>query len=74
MSIEERVARLEQAFVNLKEGIDDIRNNHLNSIYDKLNDIALKLNSPRPSWGITIAISALLSLCVGLIVAFAMMK
>ena len=46
-------------FKHLKEKVDDIKNNHLPSIYKRLS---------RPSWSVAIAITALTSLSVGLIV------
>lgn len=46
-------------FKHLKEKVDDIKNNHLPSIYRRLN---------RPSWSVAIIITALTSLSVGLMV------
>ena len=78
-SIEERTARLEEAVEFIKEAFSDIKDNHLKGIYGKLDslvtdihNITVKMNSPRPSWLITVVITALCSLCVGLIVAFMM--
>ena len=68
MTIEGRMATIEANYANLQKSIDDIKENHLKTIYNRLSGIELKLNA-RPTWLITIIITALCSLVVGLIIS-----
>lgn len=79
-TIPERLAVIETEITNIKETLDDIKNNHLNSIYKKFDDIwkkfvcfEKKLASRLPLW-VTMMITLLSSLCVGLIVYGVMRK
>lgn len=63
MEISERLARLEERMNHMIKKIDDIKNNHLPTIYNKLEKIA-----SRPSWTVAIIITFLSSLSVGLII------
>ena len=76
----ERLAVFETEITNIKETLDDIKNNHLNSVYNKFDDIwkrfncfEKKLSSRLPLW-VTMMITFLTSLCVGLIVYGVMRK
>jgi len=73
-TVPERLAVIETEITNIKETLDDIRNNHLNSIYKKFDDIwnkfscfEKKLTSRLPLWT-TLLITLLSSLVVGLVV------
>ena len=59
MTVEERLARLEERIAHVIKKIDEIKDNHLPTIYKKLD---------RPSWIVTIVVTFLSSLSVGLIV------
>ena len=79
-TVPERLAVIETEITNIKETLDDIKNNHLNSIYNKFDDIwkkfvclEKKMTSRLPLWG-TMMITLLTSLCVGLIVYGVMRK
>lgn len=52
---------------HLKKKLDDIKNNHLPTLYGKVDKLKEKM-AGRPSWIVAILITALTSLCVGLIV------
>ena len=47
--------------------VKEMRENHLPHIQNALNDIRVKLD--RPSWAVTMIISVLSSICIGMIVA-----
>lgn len=66
-SVGERLARIETEIINIKEALHNLSNNHLTSIYTRLNGLDKKFNSRLPIWG-TIMISLLSSLCASLIV------
>ncbi len=73
-TVPERLAVIETEITNIKETLDDIKNNHLNSIYKKFDDIwnkfncfEKKLTSRLPLWT-TLLITLLSSLVVGLVV------
>lgn len=79
-TVPERLAVIETEITNIKETLDDIKNNHLNSIYKKFDDIwqkfvclEKKIISRLPLW-VTMMITLLSSLCVGLIVYGVMRK
>ena len=79
-TVPERLAVIETEITNIKETLDDIKNNHLNSIYKKFDDIwqkfvclEKKITSRLPLW-VTMMITLLTSLCVGLIVYGVMRK
>ncbi|MFH1653605.1 MAG: hypothetical protein ABIE74_06080 [Pseudomonadota bacterium] len=79
-TVPERLAVIETEITNIKETLDDIKNNHLNSIYNKFDDMwqkfvcfEKKMTSRLPLWG-TMMITLLTSLCVGLIVYGVMRK
>ena len=63
VTIEERLARLEERIEHIITKVDDITKNHLKNIYDKIERL-----SSRPSWIVAIIITFLTTLCVGLIV------
>jgi len=66
----ERIARLEQGFKDFNKHFDDFVANHFKNLVDKVDCIVQKMSKPRlPLW-VTFLITALFSLCVGLIVAF----
>ena len=73
-TVPERLAVIETEVTNIKDTLDDIKNNHLNSIYKKFDDIwnkfscfEKKLTNRLPLWA-TLLITLLSSLVVGLIV------
>lgn len=73
-TVPERLAVIETEVTNIKETLDDIKNNHLNSIYNKFDDIWGKFNcfekklaNRLPLWT-TLLITLLSSLVVGLVV------
>ena len=73
-TVPERLAVIETEITNIKKLFDDIKNNHLNSIYKKFDDIwtkfscfETKLTSRLPLWA-TLLITLLSSLVVGLVV------
>src|SRR3989338_10230753 len=79
-TVPERLAVIETEITNIKETLDDIKDNHLNSIYNKFDDIwqkfvclEKKIISRLPLW-VTMIITLLTSLCVGLIVYGVMRK
>jgi len=79
-TIPERLAVIETEVTNIKETLDDIKNNHLNSIYKKFDDIwnkfscfERKLANRLPLWT-TLLITLLSSLAVGLVVYGVMRK
>ena len=79
-TIPERLAVIETEVMNIKETLDDIKNNHLNSIYKKFDDIwkkfscfEKKLTNRLPLWA-TLLITLLSSLVVGLVVYGVMRK
>jgi uncharacterized protein YicC (UPF0701 family) len=79
-TIPERLAIIETEVTNIKETLDDIKNNHLNSIYTKFDDIWKKFNcfekkltNRLPLWA-TLFITLLSSLVVGLVVYGVMRK
>ena len=72
-SDKERLASIEVEIQNIKESINDIKDNHLASIYKKLECFETKLISRLPAWGVII-ITFLSSLSVGLIVWTIRMK
>jgi len=74
IKIFERLAGLESAFkafsIGIKEDIGEIKDNHLNSIYKKIDLIEERLNK-RPTWLLSIIITFLSSvvfLLVGLLI------
>ena len=73
-TVPERLAVIETEVTNIKDTLDDIKNNHLNSIYKKFDDIwnkfscfEKKLTNRLPLWA-TLLITLLSSLVAGLIV------
>ena len=79
-TVPERLAVIETEVTNIKDTLDDIKNNHLNSIYEKFDDIWKKFNcfekkltNRLPLWA-TLMITLLSSLVVGLIVYGVMRK
>jgi len=69
-TIEERMATVETEISYIREDIKDIKENHLKSIYDKLECILKKMSKPNlPLWA-TFLLTGLFSLVTGLIVAF----
>ncbi len=79
-TVPERLAVIETEVTNIKETLDDIKNNHLNSIYNKFDDIWKKFNcfekklaNRLPLWT-TLLITLLSSLVVGLVVYGVMRK
>ena len=79
-TVPERLAVIETEITNIKEAFDDIKNNHLQSIYKKFDDIWKKFNcferkltSRLPLWT-TLIITLLSSLVVGLVVYGVMRK
>lgn len=54
--------KTELSINNIEKNIDDIKNNHLHSIYGKLEIIEKKMYQ-RPGWFLTILISVL-SICI----------
>ena len=79
-TVPERLAVIETEVTNIKETLDDIKNNHLNSIYKKFDDIwnkfscfEKKLTNRLPLWA-TLLITLLSSLVVGLVVYGVMRK
>jgi len=79
-TVPERLAVIETEIANIKEILDDVKNNHMNSIYKKFDDIwkkfgcfERKITSRLPLW-VTMIITLLSSLCVGLIVYGVMRK
>jgi hypothetical protein len=61
LSLIERVARLEQK-------VDDVISNHIYHIRKDIEDIKRRING-RPSWAVSIVLTVLSSLVVGLLVA-----
>ncbi|KKM89776.1 hypothetical protein LCGC14_1245290 [marine sediment metagenome] len=47
---------------NIEKCLKDIKDNHLHSIYDKIDNINTKLSVNRPTWTITVIITFLVSL------------
>lgn len=79
-TVPERLAVIETEVTNIKETLEDIKNNHLNSIYKKFDDIwkklscfEKKLTNRLPLWA-TLLITLLSSLVVGLVVYGVMRK
>jgi hypothetical protein len=79
-TIPERLAVIETEVTNIKETLEDIKNNHLNSIYKKFDDIWKKLScfekklaNRLPLWA-TLLITLLSSLVAGLVVYGVMRK
>ena len=66
---EKEIGALIEATTNFKDFMWDMKDNHLNSIYDKLDCIFKKLGNRRPSWPILWIIASLTSLCGVLIMA-----
>lgn len=70
---EKELGALLEANKNFKEFMFDIKDNHLTSIYDKIDCIFKKLGNRRPSWLVTWIIASLTSLCGILIMALVML-
>ena len=62
-NISSRVARIEQDVAWIKDTCNDIKNNHLHTLYDKMDCFEKKLTG-RPSWFMTTIVS-LLTFLVG---------
>ena len=69
VELRERLARLEEKTEHIITKVDDIKNNHLPSIYKKIEKV-----TNRPSWIVTVIITFLSSLSVGLIVRILTIK
>lgn len=61
------IARIQKDIDWIIVELKNIRDNHLNSIYSKLSCLDKKVNS-RPTWFVSMGISSLFALSVGLIV------
>ena len=79
-TVPERLAVIETEITNIKETLDDIKSNHLHSIYKKFDDIWRKFNcfekkltNRLPLWA-TLFITLLTSLVVGLVIYGVMRK
>jgi len=65
----ERLVKVEQTTINIKDTFDDFMNNHFATLVKKVDCITKKMGSPRlPIWA-TFLITFFCSLCVGLVVA-----
>jgi len=62
-----KLATIQKDIDWIKIELKEIKENHLNSIYTKLDCLSKKVNS-RPTWLLSLVISSLLALLVGLIV------
>lgn len=51
----------EAQLTNIEKCLRDIKDNHLHSIYNKIDNINTKLSVNRPTWTITIIITFLVS-------------
>jgi len=71
---EKTLGELVEANKNFKEFMHDIKDNHLKSIYTKLEIIADKMSSRRPSWSVLWIITTLTTICGILITEFIMRK
>lgn len=60
---EEKIGGIIKANENFEEFMKEMRENHLKHIYDKLEDIVIKMSSRRPTWGVLWIISSLTTLC-----------
>jgi len=60
---EEKIGGLLESKENFEAFMEDIRDNHLTSIYKKLDEIKDKMSSRRPSWVVSWIITALTTLC-----------
>ena len=63
---EEKIGGLLESKENFEAFMEDIRDNHLTSIYKKLDEIKDKMSSRRPSWSVAIVIT-FLSTLVGIL-------
>jgi len=60
---EEKIGILLESKEHFEAFMEDIRSNHLKSIYTKLDEIKEKMSSRRPSWVVSWIITALTTLC-----------
>jgi len=60
--LEVHKGKMELSIENIEENIKDIKENHLHSIYKKLESIEKKMYQ-RPGWFLTILVS-ILSICI----------
>ena len=67
ITIHERLSVIETKINGLETVMENIRSNHLPSIYEQLNNINSKLNS-RPTWTVSLIITFLVTLSTGLII------
>jgi len=67
ITIHERLSVIETKISGLETVMENIRSNHLPSIYEQLNNINSKLNS-RPTWTVSLIITFLVTLSTGLII------
>ena len=63
-----RIAVIETKISFIADDIKDIKDNHLKSIYQKIECIVQKLSSKRPSWTVSWLITFLGSAVIGLLV------
>lgn len=71
---EKEIGALIEASKNFKEFMFEMRDNHLKTIYEKMDCIIKKMSSRRPPWSTLWIISTLTGLCGILITALLMGK
>jgi len=62
----ERITALETSISVIAKNVYDIENNHLHSIETKIDSIQTDVLSGRPSWAVTIVLTVLSSLVIGM--------
>lgn len=71
---EREIGGMLKSVEHFEQFMTEIKDNHLHSIYDKLNDIVEKMSSRRPPWSVVWIISILTTFCGILLTAFLMGK
>lgn len=70
---EQTLGELIEANKNFKSFMDDMRSNHLSSIYKELKSIHDKMSTNRPPWPVVWVITAQTGLC-GILITYILTK